>query len=668
MGLRFRVLGPVEIDGGTDGVTVPIGGLKQRILLVTLLLNANRPVSHERLSEAMWGAVPPPSATANLHTYAARLRQSLGATGSGAKRLVTRPGQYLLLVEPGELDLHRFEDLAERARAALARGEFLSVAQVAGQALALWRGPAADRVPRVPVLAPQLEALDEQRLSLLEDRIEARLALGEHAAVVTRLRELVAEHPLRERAWAQLMLALYRGGDVAASLAAFQNARAALKHQLGIEPGAELTELQQGILKRDPSLGATTPESRTMDPGRPRHDAAGSNEPPRQLPRDPALVGRLLERRTLLELVTDGGRGLVVAIHGPGGVGKSALAIHAAHLLAQRFPDGQLYVDLGGARAGLPAVDAAAALARVLRALGVPSGEVPRGIQEAAARFRSMLARRQILMVVDNAVDAAQVQPLLPAGSGCATIVTSRRLLPTLGGATHLGLDALSAPEAVDLLGQVVGAARVAAEPDAAEEVARLCDHLPLALQIAGARLAGRPHLRIAQLAARLADERVRLEELEAGELSVRFCLRASYRPLRDSADPADRLAGRVFRLVGLLGVPDVSVPGVAGLLEVAEAVAAEALDRLVDAQLLTVTAQGRYRIRGLPLRFAAEQAAHQAPASPQASPPAVRAPDANGAVGDSLPERRHPGGASASGDRRTVSSARPVGQQMPPP
>lgn len=612
MGIRFRVLGRVEIDGGADGVTVPVGGTKQQLLLVTLLLNANRPVSHERLTEALWGGDPPRSAAANLHTYAARLRQVLGGTDSGTERLVTRPGQYLLQVEPGELDLHVFEDLAGQARAALARGEFLSAAHIAGQALALWRGPAADRVPRVPVLAAQLETLDEQRLALLEDQIDARLALGGHAAVVVQLRELVAEHPLRERAWGQLMLALYRGGDTAAALAAFHMARAALCDHLGIEPGAELTELQRAILNRDPSLGSSPQSSPAVEVVRRSvPDATGwPREPPRQLPRDVALVGRQVERRELLGLLAADGWGVVAAIHGPGGVGKTALAISAAHVLARRFPDGQLYVDLQRACPGLPLLDPAAVLARVLRALGVPAAEVPHALPDAAATFRSLVAGRRILVVLDHAADAAQVQPLLPAGAGCATIVTSRSMLPTLEGATHLGLEVLPLPEAVDLLGQHAGAARVVAEPDAAAEVARLCDRLPLAVRIAGARLASRPHWRIASLAARLADERLRLDELAVGELSVRASLWMSYCPLRTSTDPADQLAERSFRLAGLLGAPELSPPVIGRLLGVADRAADEALDRLADRRLIEPVVHGRYRLRGLPRLFAIEQAA----------------------------------------------------------
>lgn len=614
-GVRFYVLGPVELAAGAGAGMVPIRRLKQRILLVTLLLEANHLVSHERLTEALWDGRPPRSAASNLHTYVAWLRQALAAADPGGTRLLTRPGQYLLRVEPDELDLQVFAGLAEQARGALAREEYVSAARAAEQALGLWRGPAADRVPRGAVLTPQLEALDEQRRALLEDLAQARLALGEHATVVTPLRELVTQHPLRERAWAQLMLALYRAGDVAASLAAFQQARAALSDQLGIEPGLELSKLQQAILNRHPSLSPSVQQTHARHleipaEGPARFNRAGPDRGPRQLPRDVALVGRRREQCALTELVVEGDPGPVAAIHGPGGVGKSALAIHTAHNLAQQFPDGQLYIDLQPTRADLPPLDPASALTRLLTALGVPARGMRCDVGEAAAQFRSVLATRQVLLVADNAVDAAQVRPLLPAGPGCATIVTSRCMLPTLEGATHLSLDVLPVPEAMDLLAQVAGAARVAAEPDAAAKLVQLCDRLPLALRIVGARLARRPYWTIARFAARLAAERSRLDELEVGELSVRSCLQASHRPLRTSPDLADRLADQVFRLVGWLGRRDLSPVVVAASLNVTDVAAEEALDRLVDARLLERLGPDRYQVRDLPRLYAAEQAA----------------------------------------------------------
>jgi DNA-binding SARP family transcriptional activator len=623
--LRFRILGPVELRA--DRMVVPLGGQKPRLLLVALLLHANQAVSLDRLMEVLWESSPPNSAMANFHTYVASLRRALSrAIPSDGERLLCQRGRYLLRAEPGELDLQVFDDLCRQGQAALAQGDPPSGVQLLERALSLWRGSAAEDVPRVLGLAPYLSALDERRLTVLEDCIEARLALGEDGALVLRLRELLAENPLRERAWTQLIIALYRSAGAAEALAAYAEARATLVRELGIEPGPELRRLQQAVLNRDPSLGAQGPAlaapagattARPAAGGRMAERIAEATVAPRQLPRDVAFIGREAELTRLGDLsdqmkadrLTPTG-----AVYGLAGVGKSALVIHAAHLLAERYQDGQLYVDLQGTQEGLPRLTPDEAAARCLRGLGIPSGSIPSCNGEAAAQLRSVLTRRRVLLVLDNVIDAAQVLPLMPASPGCALLISSRQMLPTIDGALHVGLDFLAPGEAVELLGVLIGDERPASEPAAAAELARLCGRLPLALRIVAARLLSRPLWPLAHLVERLADERHRLDELEFAGLSVRSCFQAGYGRLRWGEAPIDQLAAHLFRLLGLLNAAEFDLPLAAALLDLSDRTTERALQRIVDAGLLDNRDAGRYRFHDLLRLFAAEQAAREEP------------------------------------------------------
>jgi tetratricopeptide (TPR) repeat protein len=338
---------------------------------------------------------------------------------------------------------------------------------------------------------------------------------------------------------------------------------------------------------------------------------------PHELPADiPDFTGHEAKLDRLLGVFTHASDASpkVVAVHGVGGVGKSAFAIHAAHQLAVRFSDGQLYLNLQGATAGLQPLDPVDALARLLRALGFDGRDIPVEVEEAAARFRSRVAGRRILLVLDNAVSAGQIRPLLPASSTCAALITSRQVLATVDGASHVHLDVLPAGQAIGLLGQIAGVERLAVDPQAAADVARQCDYLPLALRIAGARLAARPSWPVRALAERLGDERTRLDELEAADLAVRSCYQVSYQALRTSGDNRDRTAARLFRLLGLHRGPEVSTWTAAALLGVPPEAAEATLERLVDAQLLMVAGSSRYGIHDLLLLFAREQAGHDEP------------------------------------------------------
>ncbi len=580
-----------------------------------LLLRANRVVSTDQLIEAVWGALPPRGAKVALQMLISRLRRVLQPDAAEPPLVVTHSGGYMLKVAPAALDLHQFEELAAAGRQALAGGTIGDAGRWLGQALGLWRGPVLTGVDVGMLQHSVVARLEEARLAALEDRIEADLLLGRHRQLAGELQELVVEYPLRERLCGQLMLALYRGGRQAEALAAYGQARSTLVDELGLEPGAELQRLQRQILAADPTLDASPLSDNAAAVG-PTSPASRAWPVPHQLPVDvPTFTGRepeLARLARLLEAADTAGRIVIGAIDGIGGIGKSALAIHAARRLAGRFPDGQLYVNLQGATVGLVPLQPLEVLGRFLRALGVDPGQVPAQVDEAAARFRSLLAGRRLLVVLDNARDAAQVVPLLPASPGCGVLVTSRQVLAGLDGARHLHLAVLSPEEAMRLLGRLAGEHRTAAEPRAAGEVVRLCGFLPLALRIAGARLGARPGWPVRALAARLADAQRRLDELELADLGVRASFDVSYQTLSDSSDAIDRAAAGAFGLLGVLEGPDVSVLAAARLLDRSEDETERVLERMVDAQLLETASPGRYRMHDLLRLYAREHAMGQ--------------------------------------------------------
>jgi DNA-binding SARP family transcriptional activator/predicted negative regulator of RcsB-dependent stress response len=608
--MEFRILGPVEVWDGAR--RLDLGGPKPRALLAVLLLHANQVVSIDRLVDELWGEAPPPTARSVVQGYVSRLRRVLHHRRDGAApapALVTRPSGYLVRVEAGELDLHRFEGLTAQARQATVEGDRERAAECWCAALALWRGPALADVASEVLRQTAAPRLEEARLVALEERLEANLELGRHAELVGELEALVRAHPERERLCCQLMLALYRSGRQAEALAVYRNTRRVLVEELGLEPSPALRELERAILLADPALELALPagvEARRQPASPPR---------PCQLPPDiddftgrqaaVAQVQRLLERKQATAIV-------ISAIAGKAGVGKTALAVRVAHRLRPRFPDGQLYVNLRGAEA--QALDPAEVLAGFLRALGIDGRAIPERLHERVSLYRSVLGDRCVLVVLDNAADEAQVRPLLPAGGGCAALVTSRPSLGGLEAAHPLTLDVLDPDQAVALLAKLAGPARVAAEPEAAQQLVRLCGLLPLALRIAGARLAQRPQWRLVLLAGRLADEHRRLDELATGDLEVRASVALSYH---------GRAAGerRLFRLLGVLVAPSFAAWVAASLLDVALAEAEGLLERLVDAQLVEAAGQDqagqlRYRLHDLLRVFARERLQEEEPTS----------------------------------------------------
>jgi DNA-binding SARP family transcriptional activator/tetratricopeptide (TPR) repeat protein len=600
----FAVLGPLEV--WREGKPLRLGASKQRALLAALLLQANRVVSSDRLIEQVWGAAAPPTARNTLHSLVLRLRRLLGPAvphEQAAAVLATKPPGYILRLDPDQLDLNRFEELVIEGGRAMAAGDPERASALLREGLALWRGPALADVDAEGLRRVALPWLEERRLAALEERIEADLRCGRHASLIGELRTLVAEHPLRERLHGQLMVALYRCGRQTEALAAYRQVRKVLHEDMGLDPAAELQRLERAILTRDPRLDPLAPATPAgHGDGRPR-----GRPVPAQLPPDIAeFTGRgweLAELRVRISAAVSGEAGaavVVCAIDGKPGIGKSALAVHLAHELAELFPDGVLYVNLRGAEgARQPPLEV---LVQFLHALGVASEQIPSDLDTAVAWYRSVLAARRTLVVLDNAADSAQVRPLLPAGGGCAALVTSRAQLADLDGAEPLSLEVLPREEAVSLLARYVGEQRLSAEPAAAERIVGACGRLPLALRIIGARLRARPAWRLADMAARLADERGRLDELSVGELDVRSSLQLSYHSL----DPVER---RTFRLLGLLEGPDITAAAAAALTRRPLRETAASLERLAYAQLLESPASGRYQFHDLLRLFAREQA-----------------------------------------------------------
>ena len=596
------MLGPLEVRVGERLVSVPAA--KQRTLLAALLLHANQVVSVERLIDLLWGEHPPASARVTLQSYVLRLRRVLhppadGDEGSGV--LATRPPGYLLHLEPGSLDLHRFQGLVEAAQQALSHGEPAQAATRLREALGLWRGSALCDVDSDALRWVEAPRLEELRLAALEARVDAELQLGLHARLVGEVQALVAAHPLRERFAGQLMLALYRSGRQADALEVFGATRRRLVEDLGVEPEEALQRLHRAILTGDPAL-----HHLAADAGPPGPIPRPTQLIPRELPSPIAeFTGRTRELELLAQLLdvtdTTAGRPVVIsAIDGMGGIGKSALAIQAANRLAERFPDGQLYVNLHGATPGQAPRSPLHALAQLLRSLGLDPAAIPAQVEEAAVRWRSLAAGRRLLLLLDNVHNAAQVRPLLPGSPTCAVVVTSRQVLGSLEGARSLHLDVLAHEHALELLGRIGGRQRVAAEPEAVAEVVRWCGRLPLAIRIAGARLAARPAWPVSELADRLADATRRLDELTVEGLAVRAAFDVSLQLLQRSPDLVDQAAAAAFGLLSLPEGPDIGVAAAARLLDQSESTTRTLLERLVDTHLLETPWPGRYRFHDL--------------------------------------------------------------------
>jgi DNA-binding SARP family transcriptional activator/tetratricopeptide (TPR) repeat protein len=647
--VRFRILGPLEVwtDEGWSGIGAP----KWRALLAMLLLHPGQVVSTDRLIAGLWGDQAPDRAANLVSVYILRLRRLIGDPQGGM--LATRAPGYQLRLEPDDLDALVFESAVSEGRQVLADGQAGPASAILARALSLWHGAALADVPASDVITAESDRLEESRLAALELRITADLRGGQPAPLVPELRRLLSEHPLREGLWALLLLALEDTGRRAEAIAAYGDARRVISDELGVNPGPELRQLYQRLLAADADAapgadaaggaaeapraagadaarGAPTarsaPTARAVPLPEPPRTAssvpqraadADAARPPAQLPADIGdFTGRgshLAQLRSLLTRSsgTDNPSALTIAVvAGTGGLGKTTLAVHAAHDLRDEFPDGQLYINLRGA-AEQPAMPEEV-LARLLRDLGVLPGQVPAGQEERAALYRTRLAGRRVLIVLDDARGAAQVRPLLPGSASCAVIVTSRHRLADLAGSRLVDLDVLDDDDAHHLLTAIIGPERAAAEPGPVAEVLAACAGLPLAIRIAGARLASRRGWTVSALARRLADQRRRVDELTAGDMAVRACFDVSFESLQksvtaDGVDPA-----HAFRLLGVWQGPGISLPAAAALVGQPEDPVADALEILVDAHLLESPAPDWYSFHDLLRAYAGERAQAQ--------------------------------------------------------
>jgi len=600
--VAVRVLGDVEAR--IDGRPVELGHARQRCVLVALLVEPNRVVPTEQMVDRVWGDQAPQRAADALYSYMSRLRRALSA--SDDLKIVRRPGGYVLTVDPMTVDMHRFRDLVARARTAGDDSESISLYE---QAFALWRGEAFSTLDTSWLNATR-ESLHRERLAAELDRNDLSLRAGHHAALLTELHALAAEYPLDERVAGQLMLALYRSGRQADALALYRRVRSRLVDELGTDPGPALARLHQQVLEADAGLAAPSPRD---DRTRPRSSSRPARGPtvPRQLPAPSgSFAGRTGELAELSRIMLPAPPGPpavpITVIAGIGGIGKTSLALRWAHDNMDQFPDGQLYVNLRGYDPSGEPVKTPTAVRGLLDALGVDPARIPVDADAQAALYRSVLGGRRVLVVLDDARDAGSVIPLLP-GVGSAVVVTSRHQLVGLvsaHGARPLFLGVLSDTEARQLLVNVVGAARTAAEPEAVTLLLRHCAGLPLALGIIAARAATDPARPLAALADEVTEISTRLDAFDPGDLAV--SLRAV---LALSVDALSPDAARVFRLLGLAPGPDIGPGAVASLTALPLDRVRLLLRELVAAHMVHEHVPGRFRLHDLVRQYAAEEA-----------------------------------------------------------
>jgi DNA-binding SARP family transcriptional activator len=524
--MRFSVLGPLFAEAD-DGTPLALRRPSQRATLAVLLLYAAQPVTKNLLIEALWGDSPPGNADTALRVRMRDARRALVA----ADRIQTHPAGYQIVVRPGELDADVFRALVGRGRTALDNGNAEDAARLLEQACRLWRAPPLADVPDTPLTRTAVTGLLAQCRDAREWLIDARLALGQHHELLSQIRAVIAADPLPEHPHVQLMLALYRCGQKVAALDSYSRLRELTTREFGQDPGPEARETLRQILDDSPAL-EVRPRVLTLAGAAPQP----AWTPLRQLPAPPPdFTGRVAAIDALARRMPANAMAVTV-LTGPPGVGTTALAVQAAHLAAGEFPDGQLYVDLGGKRGNRAPLEV---LGELLRSLGVPAASLPDAMAERAALYRSMLAGRRMLVLADDAATAAQVRPLLPGAQGSAVLVTSSSRLADLEGALGIVVGPLGQKEAVAMLGKIVGDERLRADRDAAAAIAVACAGLPLALRIAGARLAASPALRPADLAAALAVPGSLLDELVIGDLSVAGRLAAAWQALEPDAQHA---------------------------------------------------------------------------------------------------------------------------------
>lgn len=613
--VRVSVLGSLAVS--RCGVEFALGAGMRRAVFGLLALHPNAALHREAIIDALWGDTPPATAVNQVQAHVSKLRRILDPARparDSASPLESLGPSYLLRATPEQLDLLAYHELAEHAREANARGDLDAACGLYEKALGLWRGsPLAE----LDLLRdhPAVTGLTSQQTALIIDYAEASFSAHRHDSVVSHLQSLAAREPLNEKAHAHLMIALAGIGQQAAALQAFDLLRRRLDDQLGVYPGAELAEAHDRVLRQDlpqAADGAADSALSASGPARVKGVRLPGNgrAPVCQLP--PALpdfTGRAVEVGSLTSLLTptpDSVGVPMAVISGPPGVGKTALALQVAHLLRHVFPDGQMHVELAGSTQ-LPR-DPAEVLGELLRALGLHGSAIPDSATERAALLRSQMAGQKILVMADDARSVDQVRPLLPGTAGCAVIVTSRSRLGGMAGAHLRHLDALPHSDAVAMLSRIVGHERVAAETAASDMLVAACGRLPLAVRIAGAKLATRPAWPVMRIADAVADQRRRLDELTLDDLAFRASVMPSYEMLEERAR-------RAFRRIGLLWPADVAEWVIAALL--GERDAADVVNQLVDKSLLMpvgtdATGEPRYRLHDLLRDYASERLADE--------------------------------------------------------
>jgi DNA-binding SARP family transcriptional activator/transcriptional regulator with XRE-family HTH domain/tetratricopeptide (TPR) repeat protein len=606
-GLWLTALGPLEVSGG--GTPLNLGPPARRAVLGLLVMEPGVIVRRDTIVDVLWGDSPPRTAVGLVQAHVSRIRRLLTPyhrlTGNG-EAIDSVRGAYRLNLSGPEVDLLVFRDLATRATAARSGGDDVTAVEYYEQAMALWRGePLAD----IDVLSGHsgITALRQELNGVLLRYAEVACALGQHAEVLPRLRALAGAEPLNELANARLMVALAGSGQQAAAIRVYEDVQSRLDRELGIFPGEELTDAYLRVLRQD-----IPAESRMRGAAPPSALPVTVHVAPRQLPAAPrSFTGRAGELAMLSGLANrdrgEAGGMVIAALTGMAGSGKTALAVHFAHQVADQFPDGQLFVNLRGRdRSGAP-VTPTEAVRGFLTALGVPPARIPADTDGQAALYRSLLADRRMLVVLDNAQDAEQVRPLLPGSPGCLVLVTSRSRLTGLAvteDAHLITLGMLTKAESHDLLARDLGAERAMAEPVAVSELIALCGRLPLALRDVAARAVARPGLSLAALTAEMRDERWRLDVLETGEsaTSVRMVFSWSRAKLGSRAS-------RMFHLLGVHPGPDITGSAAASLAGLPQGQASLALAELCDEHLLNEHVPGRYSCHDLLRSYAAEEA-----------------------------------------------------------
>lgn len=622
--MQFQVLGQMRaVDAGK---TIRLGSPQQQAMLAVMLLRSGRAASMTELVDAIWGDDPPSSAAATVRTHAWRLRQLLGESRGAPRTLISVGDGYRLMLEPDDVDALHAERLAADAVRQRSAGRLPEADESVREALDLWHGEPLSGVTG-PHADQQRRRLEELKLTLLEERFDLMIRQGAHRLAIAELGALVSAHPLREPFHALYIRALHAAGRLADALAAYHRLRGHLADELGVEPTRELRDLYQRLLADDAPAPAERPV-RPVEPvpapltvtaappslpsaAEPPEWSRDSDGPvtgvlpaPAQLPASPVdFTGRTAALDRLLDALVPAetpSSPPIAVITGMGGAGKTTLAVRAAHGVRASFRDGQLYADMRGTNPQ-PA-DPGVVLVGFLSAFGIAAQFLPESLEDRAALLRSMLDGRQVLMVLDNVHNAAQIEPLLPGSGGCAVLITSRSKLWGLPTSARVDLTGFEADEAITLLGRIVGPDRIAADPSAARDLVRSCGLLPLAIRVVASRLAARPSWGTASMSARLADERNRVTELRVGDLAVGAVFEMGYQQL----SPAQ---AEVFRVLAAVCEPEIGLPAAAAVLGLDEFEVEDRLESLVDQSLLETPFLGRYRFHDLLRAFGRQQA-----------------------------------------------------------